>query len=291
MTIRLDCRAPFDWQHMLEFLSGRATPGVECVVDGTYHRTLAVPGGHALVRVSPDASGNQLLLQVDGIDARQHADVAALAASVFDVDAPVDEVAAVLSRDEFLRNQLGHFPGIRVPGAWDGFELTVRAILGQQISVKAATTLAGRIASRYGRKLAVVDAPGPLDRLFPTPERLSTASFDDIGLVRSRARTIRDVASAVVKGDIKFDKNQAPAEFRRTLTSIRGIGEWTAQYVSMRALRDPDAFPDSDLGLIKAVARPERIAPKELRKRAEAWRPYRAYAAMLLWSSLPGSGG
>ena len=177
-----------------------------------------------------------------------------------------------------------------LPGAWDGFELTVRAILGQQISVKAATTLAGRIARRYGERLAI-DAPVSLDRLFPTPERLSRARFDSIGLVRSRARTIRDVAGAVVKGDIQFNGDQAPAEFRRNLTSIRGIGEWTAQYVSMRALKDPDAFPDSDLGLIKAAARPERITPKALRIRAEAWRPYRAYAAMLLWSSLPGSGG
>jgi len=290
MTMHLACRAPFDWQRTLEFLDGRATPGVENVSDGAYHRTLTVPEGHGLVRVALDATGEHLLLSVDGIDARHHTRVAGVAAGVFDVDAPVDDVAKVLSKDKFLRGLLERFPGVRVPGAWDGFELTVRAILGQQISVKAATTLAGRIARRYGEKLAA-GTPDSLDRLFPAPERLSKAGLDDICLVRSRAGTIRDVASAVVKGDIRFDAEQSPHEFRRALTSIRGIGEWTAQYVSMRALKDPDAFPDSDLGLIKAIAWPERVTPKDLRTRAEAWRPYRAYAAMLLWNSLPGSGG
>ena len=290
MTIRLDCNAPLDWRRLLEFMAGRATPGVEQVCDSTYHRTLALPDGHCLVSVSPNASGEQLLLGIDGIKARHHADIAARAADVFDIYAPVDDIAGVLSGDRMLRNLLGRCPGVRVPGAWDGFELTVRAILGQQISVKAATTLAGRIARRYGEKLSI-DSPQSLDRLFPTPERLSGARFDDIGLVRSRAQTIRDVAGAVVKGDIRFEGGQPPAEICRALTSIRGIGEWTAQYVAMRALKDPDAFPDSDLGLIKAVAPPGRVTPKELRLRAEAWRPYRAYAAMLLWSSLPGSGG
>ena len=290
MTARLAFRSPFDWQRLLEFLAGRATPGVEHVGDGVYRRTLAVPAGPALVSVSREPGSEHLLLQVDGVDPRHHAGIADTAARVFDLDAPVDDIAGVLSGDRTLRVLLGRFPGVRVPGAWDGFELTVRAILGQQISVKAATTLAGRIAGRYGEKLSG-DSAVPLDRLFPTPERLSKAGLDNIGLVRSRARTIRDVADAVAKGDIRFDGDQSPAEFRRTLTSIRGIGGWTAQYVSMRALKDRDAFPESDLGLMKAVSRSDRVTPKELGLRAEAWRPYRAYAALLLWSSLSGSGG
>jgi AraC family transcriptional regulator of adaptative response / DNA-3-methyladenine glycosylase II len=291
--MRLDCREPFDWKRTLGFLSGRATPGVEHVTDDAYHRTLTVPGGRGFVSVVQAPGGKHLEISISGIDGQCHQDIVAAAARVFDIDAPLDDVAAALSGDAVLARLLGLFPGVRVPGAWDGFELTIRAILGQQISVKAATTLAGRIAQRYGEKLET-DEPAPsssLKYLFPTAKRLSRAKLDNIGLVRSRAETIRTVASAAAKGDIEFDGHLTPEEFRRDLKSIRGIGEWTAQYVSMRALKDPDAFPDSDLALVKAIAFPERVTPKELKLRAEAWRPYRAYAAMLLWSSLPGSGG
>ena len=179
-----------------------------------------------------------------------------------------------------------------VAGAWDGFELTIRAILGQQISVKAATTIAGRIADRYGEKIVHPAAGNEISRLFPTPEKLSRARFNDIGLVRSRADTLRRVSSAVVQGDLRFDLSDDPDEFCASLTSIKGVGDWTAQYVAMRALKSPDAFPASDLGLIKALAPPgERLTPAELARRAQEWRPWRAYAAMLLWNSTTGSGG
>jgi AraC family transcriptional regulator of adaptative response / DNA-3-methyladenine glycosylase II len=184
-------------------------------------------------------------------------------------------------------------PGVRVPGAWDGFELTVRAVLGQQVSVKAATTIAGRIADKYGEPVtlpASIEQDG-LTRIFPTPERLSRARFNGIGLVRSRAETIRQVAKAVTSGQLRFDAAQNPDTFCESLTSIRGIGDWTAEYVAMRVLKNPDAFPASDLGLLSAIRHPDRVTPKELSKRAENWRPWRAYAAMLLWGSLPGSGG
>jgi AraC family transcriptional regulator of adaptative response / DNA-3-methyladenine glycosylase II len=187
--------------------------------------------------------------------------------------------------------------GIRVPGAWDGFELTIRAILGQQVSVKAATTMAGRIAGRYGEQFSIPDSvnaqweSASLPHLFPTPEKLARARFNDIGLVRSRAETIRRVSSAVCDGSIVFDNAQDPDEFRNSLTAIKGSGDWTAQYVAMRALKYPDAFPSSDLGLLKAVGESGSAGARNLRRRAEAWRPWRSYAAMLLWNSLSNSGG
>jgi len=171
--------------------------------------------------------------------------------------------------------------------------LAVRAILGQQISVAAATTLAGRIAKRYGEalKLDIQSRDSSLATIFPTPARLSRARFNDIGLVKSRAATIRSLSAAVIRGDVNFDFSQDPDEFCEKMKSIKGIGDWTAQYTAMRVLKHPDAFPTADLGLLKAIEAPERVSPSTLTNRAENWRPWRAYAALLLWNSLSGSGG
>jgi AraC family transcriptional regulator of adaptative response / DNA-3-methyladenine glycosylase II len=182
-----------------------------------------------------------------------------------------------------------------VPGAWDGFELTVRAILGQQVSVSAATTLAGRIANRYGEPIDVpVDGlPSAPNRLFPEPQKLVRARLENLGIIGSRAQTIRSVAKAVSDRRLGFDTAQLPEDFCRSLTTIRGIGDWTAEYVAMRSLKNPDAFPASDLGLLRAFDIPGgvRMKPRELATRAEAWRPWRAYAALLLWGSEEGAGG
>ncbi len=198
----------------------------------------------------------------------------------------------MLEADPLLRKLLRGRPGVRVPGAWDGFELLVRAILGQQVSVKAATTLAGRVVGRYG---TTVELPPSLEhygnalrlnRTFPTPDKLARARFNDMGLTSSRGATIRGAAAAVANASISFDAIQDPDAFCRSLTALRGIGDWTAQYVAMRALKHPDAFPASDLGIVKALG--PGTDPAE---RAESWRPWRAYAALLLWGSLAGSGG
>ena len=163
--------------------------------------------------------------------------------------------------------------------------------------MKAATTLSGRIAARYGdpvrTDLADTVPNAGLERLFPTPDKLMRARFNNIGLVGARADTIRRIAKAVVEGELSFDSSQDPEEFCNTLVSLKGIGDWTAQYVAMRVLKNPDAFPASDLGLLRAFDRPgeDRLQPKELAAMSEAWRPWRAYAALLLWSSSPDSGG
>lgn len=296
LTVTLNYRQPYSWPRMLEFLRGRAIPGVEVVSDNEYARTLRVGDSTGVISVGHDSKAKHLVLTVRGIETQYLFGVVQQVREVFDVDAPVRDIRAVLGKDPVLKQHLKRYPGVRVPGAWNGFELTVRAILGQQISVKAATTLSGRIVERYGTALHDYDpalAGAGLTHLFPAPDVLATARLADLGIVSARAETIRRVAKAVVDGSLDFDAAVDPETFCRTLTSIRGIGDWTAQYVAMRALKAPDAFPSSDLGLLRAFddVNGERLKPAALLALSEEWRPWRAYAALLLWSSAPTAGG
>jgi AraC family transcriptional regulator of adaptative response / DNA-3-methyladenine glycosylase II len=297
LTVRLPYRRPFAWQEMIEFFAARATPGVEQVIGTAYYRTVMIDGQPGVIECRHDEHNESICLSLHGIATTQIFHVVQRVREMLDLDAPIADITDLLQADRRLREIIEHNPGVRVPGAWDGFELSVRAILGQQVSVKAATTLAGRISARYGvalklpQSLAERTGELQLDRAFPTAEKLSRARFNDLGLVTSRAETIRRVAGVVVRGDNAFDTAQDPDEFCTNLMSIRGIGEWTAQYVAMRALKYPDAFPASDLGLLKAIHPNVKVSAAELRLRAESWRPWRAYAALLLWSTLSGSGG
>ncbi len=297
LTVRLPWHRPYDWDGIADFLAGRATPGVEQVAGDRYLRTISISGEVGVIECRADTADGSVRLSVHGIATQSLLPLVQRVREMFDLDAPVAEIAKLVNADRELGKMLRNRPGIRVPGAWDGFELTVRAILGQQVSVKAATTLAGRIANRYGESVVLPetvsdpDSALKLNRLFPTPQKLARARFNDIGLVRSRADAIRCVAQAVCNGSLSFDNAQDPEDFRQSLTSIRGVGDWTAQYVAMRALKYPDAFPASDLGLLKAIGVSGNTGTKELRRRAESWRPWRSYAAMLLWSSLSNSGG
>ncbi len=293
LTVRLAYRRPFNWSAFLAFFAARATPGVEAVNGNTYWRTVTLGDNHGVVEICPHQRDGYLSLTLHRVSTNALFETVQTAREVFDLDAPISEIRSTLGKDRLLKAMLRRNPGVRVPGAWDGFEITIRAILGQQISVKAATTLAGRIAKKYGERL---DLPGTtieggLSHIFPTAQRLTRARLQNIGLVRSRAETIRRVSAAAVAGDLQFDVAQDPEQFCEALKSIKGVGDWTVQYVAMRALKNPDAFPGSDLGLIKAIAYPDRVTPKELITRAEDWRPWRAYGAMLLWGSLTGSGG
>lgn len=289
LTVRLPCRAPYRWQDVMRFYSLRATPGVETIEDGRYRRALLVGDSEVLLEVGESDQPGHLALTLSGVPTESLYTMVQRARDVFDLDAPSSDIAATLAADPRMRALLKQQPGVRVPGAWDGFELTVRAILGQQISVKAATTIAGRIATRYGTPLAR-PVPG-LTHLFPSPARLRRARFNDIGLVRSRAATLRSLAAAVADGHLSFDPLQDLDEFRQRLTAVKGIGDWTAEYVLMRAIKHPDALPASDLGLIKALSPGTRVTPAALTARAESWRPWRSYAAMLLWGWNPDSGG
>ncbi|MDH3513158.1 MAG: DNA-3-methyladenine glycosylase, partial [Gammaproteobacteria bacterium] len=297
LTVRLPYRKPFDWRGLMQFFTDRATPGVEQVLDDVYLRSIAVNKQSGVVECRHLKTDNSISLTLHGVATAEIFQVVQRARELLDLDAPVAEIGATLGADKDLGRMIKQRPGVRVPGAWDGFELTVRAILGQQVSVKAATTLAGRIAARYGAAIELPASFGgrgdslTIERLFPGPEKLMRARFNNIGLVTTRAETIRRVAAAVVRGELSFDNSQDIDEFCRSLTAIRGIGDWTAQYVAMRAMKSPDAFPASDLGLLKAIAKGENTKPVELLRRAESWRPWRAYAALLLWGSLSGSGG
>jgi len=276
---RLHFRPPFHWDALLSFLERRAIPGVEVIESGSYRRTISLNGHSGTVGVSHAPDAAQLQLRVSFPDARWLFLIVERIRRLFDLGADPREVAVRLSTDPWLAQRVKQMPGLRVPGCWDGFELAIRAILGQQISVKGASTLAGRLVQTFGEAIA---AGGVLTHLFPRPEILAAGNIARIGLPARRAETIRALAQAVSEGQIVFGAVANSEDFQDRLRQVPGIGEWTAQYVAMRALGDPDAFPASDLGLLSAAA-PAR--ERELIQRAEAWRPWRSYAAMYLWQA------
>ena len=264
-------RPPYDWSRLLAFLSPRAIPGVEHVGrDASYGRTISIDGryGWIAARLAPGTHAVELRVRID--DPRSLMRIVGRARALFDLGADPAQIRAALSDDEWLAPRLAACPGLRVPGAWDRFELTIRAILGQQITVKGATTLAGRLVKSFGEPF---DGGEALTHVFPTPARLAGADLSGLGLTRARETTIREFAGAVADGRVTLER---PEELR----ALPGIGDWTVEYVAMRGFGEPDAFPAGDLVLLKTSGLRTRRA---LVARAEAWRPWRAYAAMHLW--------
>ncbi len=274
---KLHFRPPYHWQGMLDFLAPRATPGVELVENGKYLRTMAANGFEGYFEVSLDPTRDALTARIDFPDPRSLFCIVERIRAMFDLNADWASIVKTLHGDPLLGPKLHTDPGLRVPGSWSGFELAVRAILGQQVTVKGATVLAGRMAEAFGKPFA---GPTGLTRLFPSPTAIAEAKLGSIGLTNARAETIRNLARAVAAGKIRFEGVIDSEAFLRQLTEIPGIGEWTAQYIAMRALGEPNAFPASDLGLLRAAG---ASTPQELESRAEPWRPWRAYAAMYLW--------
>ena len=287
VRLRLDYRTPYDWDRLLAFLRDRAVPGVEAVDAGGYRRIVRLGGhtGHIAVRASD--SRPALVLAVSSELLPVLAPLVARVRRMFDLDARPDVIAARLRGDRTLRPLVAARPGLRVPGAIDPFEAAVRALLGQQVSVAAATTIAGRFAERLGAAVpaALRDASGLAYR-FPSPAEVVAAGPQRIavlGMPMARATAIHELARAVAQGAVRLD---APCEldgFVARLVELRGIGPWTAHYLAMRALHLPDAFPAADLGVQKAL---RRSGARAAEARAEAWRPFRAYAVMHLWFSL-----
>jgi AraC family transcriptional regulator of adaptative response / DNA-3-methyladenine glycosylase II len=280
-SLRLGFRPPFDWEALIDFLAPRATPGVEEVTAGRYRRTIQLAGRTGTIDVCPVRDERALRLDICFPDPAGLLPIVERARRMFDLHADPLAIVDQLRGDKLLAPLVEARPGVRVPGCWDGFELAVRAILGQQVTVKGATTLAGRVATAFGMPLGAVD--GGLTVVFPTAERLATADLSNVGLPAARAHAIRELARAVLGGDVIFDGSLDPTTLARRLTAVPGVGDWTAQYVVMRALGDPDAFPATDLGLLQAFAGGTRGSARELRVQAERWRPWRAYAAMHLW--------
>ncbi len=274
---RLRFRPPYQWESMLAFLAARATPGVEEVTADCYRRSISLHGGHGYFEVSLDDKHQALSVHIQFDDSRALFLIIERIRRMFDLSADWQAIAATLRTDPALARKVENLPGLRVPGCWNGFELATRAILGQQITVKGATALAGRIVSAFGRPFCT---KGGLTHLFPSPEVLADANLVTVGLTNARAETIRAFARAVCDQRITFEGIAESDAFLTRLCEIPGLGPWTAQYVAMRALGEPDAFPCGDLGLLRAL---NLESGRELERRSQAWRPWRAYAAMYLW--------
>jgi AraC family transcriptional regulator of adaptative response / DNA-3-methyladenine glycosylase II len=283
LALRLDWRGAPDWDGVLGWLGPRALPGVEQVTRDAYRRTARL-GGQALL-VELRRAGSRVELRLPAVASPVLMAAVDRASRLLDLKADVAEIASHLRRDPALRAVLAARPGLRVPGCWDGFELAVRAVLGQQVSVRGATTLAGRLVERCGEPLPQGAAEPGLTHLFPTPERLARAELGGLGLTGGRQRSLRALAEAVIEGRLRLEPGADPGAAREALLALPGIGPWTADYVALRALADPDAFPASDLGLRRALARRgRRPTPAELAERARRWSPWRGYAAMALWA-------
>ena len=274
LTLRLAYRPPYDWSALVGFLGARAIAGVEIVDAGGYRRTFE----NGRLEVRPDR-GNALALTVTLTrrDPGQVLEIAGRVRRMFDLYADPLEIGAMLAADPLLGPSVRARPGLRVPGTWDPFETCVRAILGQQVSVRAATTLGGRLVGAFGARIP--GAAGGLTHLFPTPERLASAPLERIGLTRARAESIRCVARSA---QVLRERPESLDGLIDRLRSLPGVGPWTAHYLAMRAFGEVDAFPSGDLVLRKASREPSSAA---LERRSVAWRPWRAYAAMHLWSS------
>jgi AraC family transcriptional regulator of adaptative response / DNA-3-methyladenine glycosylase II len=292
LRLRLSYRPPLDWETLAGYLAVRATPGVESVRDGVYRRTIRIGDDHGWIAVRPVAGRDCLVVETHLPRWRGLPQVVERVRRIFDLNAEPREIAEHLARDPRLRVIVLRRPGVRVPGAWDGFELAVRAILGQQVSVKGATTTAGRLARAYGEPLPGNARPAGLDLLFPRPQALARAGMERVGLTRAKANAIRALSRAVAAGELVLDAAGDPEETVGKLRRLPGIGDWTAQYVAMRALDCPDAFPANDLGLRQALRNGSDRLPRgrEVEALAERWKPWRAYAAVILWLAHPAAG-
>jgi AraC family transcriptional regulator of adaptative response / DNA-3-methyladenine glycosylase II len=287
VTVRLRYRPPYDWAAMLAYLDARAIEGVEAVTGETYRRTVVHDGRLGLVQVSHEAARNNIVVQIEFPDVRSLSAIVAQVRRVFDVGADIETIGAHLSRDRFLASLIARRPGLRTPGGWDGFELAVRAILGQQITVSAARRLAGRLVAICGTALPRSARTAGLTHAFPSPECVASARLEDLGMPAARRAALKALAQAVIADPHLFRPLGTSEEAIARLRQIPGVGEWTAQYIALRALRDTDAFPATDLGLLRGATNGTgvRPTPAYLLKRAERWRPWRAYAAQHLWAA------
>jgi AraC family transcriptional regulator of adaptative response / DNA-3-methyladenine glycosylase II len=291
LHLRLSYRPPLAWRELLEYLAHRAVPGVEVVSLGneSYARTVLCGKRNGWLEVHRASAGEWLEVTLPASLAEGSWTILTQLRALFDLDANPASVDAHLGADPLLRPSMQRHPGLRVPGAWMTFDLAVRAVLGQQVSVMGASTLAARLAVKFGQPITT-PFPG-LNRLAPSAKAIAAASPEDIasiGLPRARALALQELAMAAERGDLNFGPAVTIEEAVTILRHIRGIGEWTAQYIAMRALRFPDAFPAADLGVRKALSAPGHPLPSEKKalERAAVWRPWRAYAALHLWQIL-----
>ena len=284
--LRLPYRPPLDGPTLLGYFAARAIPGVEDVTDDAYRRTVRIGDSAGVLELRPGSEAfvslRVQLPSLDGLPA-----LVARARRIFDLDADPLPIAAQLRRSPILSARVARSPGLRVPGAWDAFEVAVRAVLGQQVTVRGASTLAGRLVKSFGEPIATA-YPATLTHLFPRAERLAESDLASIGLPRARAEALRGLATAVATGALVLDAARGLDDFVARLVSLPGIGDWTAHYVALRACGEPDAFPADDLWLRRALGGAGApVSAKALLRAAEAWRPWRAYGALYLWMGGP----
>jgi AraC family transcriptional regulator, regulatory protein of adaptative response / DNA-3-methyladenine glycosylase II len=281
-TLRLGYRPPFDWAAMLDFLRARQTQGVEMVTDDAYMRTVRLGTHTGWIEVRNDAARNSLSVTLPHSLTPALPPLLGRIRNLFDLAARPDVIAASLAKSRVLRAAVSAHPGLRVPGAFDGFELATRAILGQQITVKAATTLAGRFADLLGEP---IDTPhSSLNRLTASAARVASARADQlsaIGIMPARAQSLIELARAMNEG-LSLEPGSSPEAAIAGLVELPGIGAWTANYIAMRALRWTDAFPKEDIVLRKRLG---DVTPSVAEKLSEEWRPWRSYATLHLWRS------
>jgi AraC family transcriptional regulator of adaptative response / DNA-3-methyladenine glycosylase II len=282
VVLCLAYRPPYDWPHVRNFLATRAIPGVERVDARGYARAVPCDGGAAIICVNAVPGADALQLRVSGAPPATLLQLATVARRVFDLSADPARIRAELGTDPLVGPLVRHRPGLRIPGMWDPFECAVRAVLGQQVSVAAGRTFAARLTRHAGAPIR--GGADGLTHLFPTPARLVDAPLDGIGLTGARVRTLRALARATLDGDVDFAATAA--ELAAALTALPGIGPWTAQYVLLRALGEPDALPSADLVLRRlAATSPRLLTAAQLEERARSWQPWRGYAVMHLWAA------
>jgi AraC family transcriptional regulator of adaptative response / DNA-3-methyladenine glycosylase II len=278
---KLSYRAPFDWPRMLRFLHARSVKGVETVRGDSYLRTVQVGSRTGWIRIRDEPSECALLVEATTSLTPVLPALLERLRDLFDLSARPDLIAAHFAGDPLLADAVALRPGLRVPGAFDGFELVARAILGQQITVKAATTLAGRYAARFGEPIETPHAE--LTHLSPNSSRVAAAALDavaSLGIIQTRARSLIAIAQEMQSGRLTLEAGANPDAAIEQLVALPGIGAWTAHYIAMRALRWADAFPKEDIALRNALGRVSAARAEQL---SQPWRPWRSYATIHLW--------
>lgn len=279
---RLSYTAPFDWPRLLRFLSARSVKGVESVHEDAYLRTVRIGAHTGWIRVSDVPAEHALAVEIAPALAPVLHPLRERLGHLFDLRARPDVIGAHFARDPILGPAVERRPGLRLPGAFDGFELAVRAILGQQITVKAATTIAGRFAAAFGEAIGTPHAS--LTHLSPTALRVASASIDEIaslGIIQTRARSMLAIAAEMESGRLALEPGAQPDAVIAQLVALPGIGPWTAHYIAMRALRWSDAWPTGDIALRNALG---RVTARRADELSQPWRPWRSYATLHLWS-------
>ncbi len=287
IRLRLDYRPPYAWSEMLVWLRARATRGVEIVTEDSWTRSVRIDDHDGWLRVAPDPTRDALVVDLSAGLTPVLPQVVRRLRGLFDLDANPAEMLPVFENDPLLGEVAVRYPGLRIPGAWDIFETAVRTVIGQQVTVAAATTVAGRLVARFGEKCGT--NPHGLEFHAVTPAALAAATVDELaalGMPGKRALALQTLARHTLAGGLEFPPFATLEEAADSLTVLAGIGPWTADYIAMRALRQPDAFPAGDIALRKALGHGTAISPAAAEAASQRWRPWRAYAAALLWQSL-----